>query len=220
MIVHYDGVSWSTMASGTTNALYDIYGTSSPVATLLQSFSIEPRSSEIVVRWSLAECDETTAFRVTRLSPGSASPPRVDERPTLERDDLSFSYTDRDVEAGAAYAYRVEYSSGESWRILFETEAVSIPGAPFAMNSNYPNPFNPSTTIEFSTAERGAVVLRVFDVTGKLVRNLLNADLPAGHHSVRWDGLDDRGRPVASGTYLGRLEAGKASASIKLLLVR
>lgn len=220
-IVHYDGAAWSIMESGTTKGLNHVIGTpAAPIATLLQSFSVEPRASEVVVRWSLSECDEGTAFRVTRLDAAGAALPAVDGRPLLERDGLSFEYVDRGVEPGATYAYRVEYSSGGDWRFLFETEAVAIPGAPFALRPGYPNPFNPSTTIEFTLAGSGPATLRVFDVSGKLVRNLLNADVPAGHHSVRWDGLDDRGRPVASGTYFGRLEAGKASASIKLLLVR
>ena len=82
-------------------------------------------------------------------------------------------------------------------------------GAPaeYALLQNHPNPFNPATTISCELPEPGYVALNVYDVTGQLVRRLVNGQVNAGHHAVEWDGRDNRGRPVASGVYLCRLVA-------------
>ena len=77
----------------------------------------------------------------------------------------------------------------------------------FALEQNRPNPFNPSTLIEFSVPTTGPVQLKIFDVRGRLVRTLLNRSYESGTWSVTWDGRDDGGRSVASGTYLYELRA-------------
>jgi hypothetical protein len=79
----------------------------------------------------------------------------------------------------------------------------AAPTAP-ALHQNTPNPFNPATTIAYDVPARGHVALRVYDVSGKLVRTLVDGDRPAGTHAVPWNGMDDAGRRVASGVYLYR----------------
>ncbi len=73
---------------------------------------------------------------------------------------------------------------------------------------NYPNPFNPVTKIQFVVNRDSQVSLRVFDVQGRAVRTLLNSYLAAGSRVVGWDGRDDAGRSLASGTYFLRLQGG------------
>ena len=90
----------------------------------------------------------------------------------------------------------------------------------FELHRNYPNPFNPRTTIAFDLPHASLITLQVYDVTGKKVRTLLSRQLPAGHHQVVWDGTNDAGQPVASGVYFYRLNAGNFSAVRKMLLVR
>lgn len=86
---------------------------------------------------------------------------------------------------------------------------------------NTPNPFNPSTTISFELTSAATAVLEVFDVNGRLVRRLINQDLPAGAHSARWNGVDGQGRSVASGVYFYRLVVdGRAVATRKMALLK
>ena len=85
---------------------------------------------------------------------------------------------------------------------------------------NVPNPFNPTTTLRFDLSMADGVRLEVYDVAGRLVRTLVNADLPAGTHSAVWDGKDVRGAGAASGSYVARLSAGGKTASIRMLHVR
>lgn len=83
-----------------------------------------------------------------------------------------------------------------------------------------PNPFNPRTTVRFDLAVGGAARLTVFDVCGHRVRTLLSETLAAGSHEAVWDGRDDSGRDVGSGTYLARLESRGLVAVARMGLVR
>ena len=88
------------------------------------------------------------------------------------------------------------------------------------ITSNYPNPFNPETTIRFDLARGGRTVLTVHDVRGRLVATLIDEDLPSGVHHVRWDGANDEGRSVASGIYFCRLAGDGGDSSTKLVLLK
>ncbi len=83
-----------------------------------------------------------------------------------------------------------------------------------------PNPFNPHTTIIFEVAEPGLVRLRVHDLRGAVVASLVDAVLPRGRHSVPWQGVDDRGRLVASGTYLVSIQTSGGLLTRKILVAR
>ena len=84
-----------------------------------------------------------------------------------------------------------------------------------------PNPFNPQTTIRFELGRAARVKLRVFSVAGTLVRTLADRSFPAGQQRIQWDGLDDRGHAVASGTYFLSLDAdGTFAEARKVILLR
>ncbi len=85
---------------------------------------------------------------------------------------------------------------------------------------NFPNPFNPTTTIPFTLGKGAFVRLVIYDVTGRLVRTLLEEKRSAGDHRVLWDGRDDGSHMLPSGVYLARLEAEGFVASRKLLLLK
>jgi hypothetical protein len=90
----------------------------------------------------------------------------------------------------------------------------------FALLPNYPNPFNPSTTIRFQVPSHTHVALRVYDVSGALVRTLVNESKAPGAYALEWDGRDDRGTTVSSGVYFYRLVAGEFSDVRKMTLVK
>jgi len=81
-----------------------------------------------------------------------------------------------------------------------------------------PNPFSPSTTIQYSIAKTGFVGITVFDVAGRAVRTLVNGSIPAGFHSVVWDGRDDHGASVASGIYFCKFQAAGAKGQVRKLI--
>lgn len=90
----------------------------------------------------------------------------------------------------------------------------------FALDQNHPNPFNPVTTIAFSLPHSSDVRLIVFNALGQQIRSLYTGVLTAGRHEFQWDSRDNAGRPVSSGVYLYRLDAGEFSQSRKMLLLK
>ncbi len=85
---------------------------------------------------------------------------------------------------------------------------------------NHPNPFNNETLIRFSLPGQEYLTLQIFNINGRLVRDLVNNNLPAGQHSVRWDGKDNSGLLVASGTYLYQLKSSGKQLTKKLMLIK
>ena len=111
------------------------------------------------------------------------------------------------------------------YQLIFEAASTPVPGdgtlpTVTAVREISPNPFNPSTRIAFDLARSGRVQLEVFDVRGRAVRRLLAEELPAGRHEVVWDGRDDSGSGVASGTYVARLSAPGVTTARKMQLVK
>ncbi len=89
------------------------------------------------------------------------------------------------------------------------------------LNPCYPNPFNPSTTISFELSKQTTVSLRVFDLSGRIIKELLGDDvLDEGMHQTVWNGTDESGRRVASGTYLYRLETGEGGNTRRMVLLK
>ena len=101
-------------------------------------------------------------------------------------------------------------------KVASSAESVEIP-TEFRLHDNYPNPFNPSTKIEYDVPLRSHVQLAVYDILGQLVRTLINSDHSNGHYSVAWDGTNELGRQVATGMYIYRLEAADGSGSATVL---
>jgi hypothetical protein len=112
-------------------------------------------------------------------------------------------------------------ATGELWRRFHSHISTSVPGsvreAPstFRLYDNYPNPFNPSTTIEFTLPHAGFATLKVYNILGEEVATLIAKEHPAGTFKTAWDASR-----VSSGTYLYRLTAGNLVQTKRMLLVR
>jgi hypothetical protein len=85
----------------------------------------------------------------------------------------------------------------------------------FNLEQNYPNPFNPSTTIKYTLGERSAVTLKVYDVLGNEVANLVNTTQEAGQHSINFNASS-----LASGLYIYTLNTGNFTSSKKMMLLK
>ena len=88
------------------------------------------------------------------------------------------------------------------------------------LEKNYPNPFNPTTQIDYSVKREGRVTLRIYNVQGQLVRTLTDHSHGPGHYTVTWDGTDQRNRPSASGVYIYRLSTDNSAQSARMILLR
>ncbi len=149
----------------------------------------------------------------------------------LSSDIPTTSYTVRGRENGIYYYLARAKDAQNQWSsfsepkqvIVARTQAVdnetAIPGD-FSLNQNYPNPFNSHTMISFSLASPARVELAIFDISGRLVRNLFTGKLGHGNHQFIWDGKNNDYRDVASGTYLYRLISEDKSIAKKMVYLR
>ena len=100
-----------------------------------------------------------------------------------------------------------------------EPENTGIPSK-FRLNQNYPNPFNPSTRISYQIDKTENVKLLIFDINGRLVKELINKEEYVGKYTITWNGKNNSGEKVASGIYFCTLIAGDKQKSIKLNLLK
>jgi Zn-dependent metalloprotease len=152
------------------------------------------------------------------------------ERPTFSPDDAKLCLSSPKLKALLFYDAASEQLSIAPFQVALynprwfiqggkvpsSVESVEIPTA-FRLHDNYPNPFNPSTKIEYEVPLRSHVQLAVYDILGRLVRTLVNSDHSNGRYSVAWDGTNETGHQVASGMYIYRLEAGDRSGNATVL---
>ena len=90
----------------------------------------------------------------------------------------------------------------------------------FALQQNSPNPFNPSTEISFALPKSARVKLSVYTITGEQIAVLVDQEMAAGNYTVTWNGESLAGRPVSSGLYLYRIEAGDFVSVRKMVMLK
>ena len=111
-----------------------------------------------------------------------------------------------------------ELSEEVPYTFLAIVGANGIPEA-YALRANYPNPFNPSTTIVYELPEAAPVTLLIYDLTGKQIRTLVSEVRSAGYHQAVWDGTDSKGAPAATGVYFYRIVAGDTFAKTRKMVL-
>lgn len=122
------------------------------------------------------------------------------------------------------YTTSLETNSKDVWLLKFGAETsidneLSLKQQRFNLY-NYPNPFNPETTISFSIPKYSKVELSIYNTKGQKVKTLANENLQSGYHEVIWKGKDENGKPVSSGIYFYKMETDKFSEVKKALLLK
>ncbi|HWA06684.1 MAG TPA: FlgD immunoglobulin-like domain containing protein, partial [Ignavibacteria bacterium] len=112
----------------------------------------------------------------------------------------------------------IKYSHSNDDRLL-KSKTNTIPSK-YSLAQNFPNPFNPSTLINYSIRENGSVKLEVYNVLGEKIKTLINEYQNSGHKSVVWDGTNDNGYKVASGLYIYKFVAGNYTNIKKMILIK
>ncbi len=88
------------------------------------------------------------------------------------------------------------------------------------LKGNYPNPFNPSTTISFSLQETDNVSITIFNLKGQKIKTFKKENLPAGNHQIEWNGLDENGHKTASGIFFYHLKTKNYSSIKKMVMLK
>ncbi len=123
------------------------------------------------------------------------------------------------IRAYATNTQGTAYGDTLSFTTLQTAIAEEMPNE-FALAPNYPNPFNPVTTIRYALPEAARVKLVVYDIAGRAVRTLIDSEEAAGYRSIVWDGRNDAGRQLGSGMYIYRLTAGSFADTKKMVLLK
>jgi hypothetical protein len=141
---------------------------------------------------------------------------------------LTFSDTSVPITGGTfTYSVYAEYHEGTS---IAATTEISLPSLSekdtvegftnHTLLGNYPNPFNPETSIKFALVKEDFVTIEIYNIKGEKVKTLLNSYKNTGVHNVIWNGTNDNGNTVSSGIYFYRLRAGELNETKKMLLMK
>ena len=111
------------------------------------------------------------------------------------------------------------YEIGSCYSGQLDIEVKNIPND-FSLKQNYPNPFNPSTRIQYSLPKDTYVSIDIFDVSGKIVKSLVNSFQRAGVKNIMWEGNNDFGQTLSAGMYILVFNCDEYYASKKMLLLK
>ncbi len=135
-----------------------------------------------------------------------------------------------DAYAGQTIRVAIQCVSNDAFMFMLDNFKVTAPNGTGNNNNvnvvttellgNYPNPFNPETTLSYNLREAGLVTLDIFNIKGQKVKSLVNANQTQGNHTVVWNGKDDNNRSVASGVYFYKMRNGKYSSTKKMILMK
>ena len=123
--------------------------------------------------------------------------------------------------AGFVYYYKLEDISISGVKTVHGPvmAELSLPNT-FSLEQNYPNPFNPETTIKFQLPKNIHVYIGIFNVLGQEIKTLVDEDMGAGFHSMKWNGTNNNGERMTSGIYYYRIKAGDFTALKKMILLK
>ncbi len=207
----------STGLENTGVAYYQTLVTDDVIPVELTSFTFNVSGSTVNLNWQTASETNNRGFEIQRKTSGEFSTISFKEGYGTTAQNHAYSFKDEGLSQGT-YTYRLKQidfdgSFNYSNNLIVKIEKP-LPNS-FSLNQNYPNPFNPTTTINFTLANKSHVSLKVYDLLGKQVAELVNAEKPAGEYNVQFNATN-----LPSGIYAYRLEAGNFVSVKKMILMK
>ena len=204
-----------------------------PLSVELTNFHAYPLDNNVCLKWTTESELNNLGFIIER----STSDEPFREIASYINDDRlrgygnccysnSYCYVDKDIQRGCTYWYKlidVDYSG-----IQTEHEPISIklndyPNQ-FTLDQNYPNPFNPTTSINFTIPEIDQESVKInfsiYTIQGEIVRTLYKGKISSGDHTLNWDGKNDSGFDLPSGTYIYRIESNSFINARKMIKLK
>jgi len=206
-----------------------------PLPVTLTSFTATPLANAVgvMLTWrTLSEVNNygfTVQRRVTGTTEFAAVKDAFSPGAGTTVEPCSYWFIDKTLPAPGTYEYRLMQQdlNGTIWyspvisvpSAVTGVEEAGIPIDP-SLVRNYPNPFNPGTIIHYGVAERSQVTVAIYTILGQKVRTLVNDVQDTGRYSATWDGRDDAGQALTSGTFICRVTSATGTGTVKMLLVR
>ena len=193
----------------------------------LSYFNATISDNKVKLSWRTETEENNVGFEVQRCRDGSADGQQSWQAIAFIRGHGTtqaaheYEFVDDSADAYGTYFYRLKQIDADgSFRYSQPVSVQLTVPASFGSSQNYPNPFNPETTIRFTLPQAGRVTLKIYDLSGREVTTLINAEKPAGTHTITWNSRDQLGRAVASGVYIYRLQFKDQIQSGKMVLMR
>jgi len=222
--VSYDGTTYETPSA--TYVFHTPAGTS-PVVPIVGSpvDGVVVNENNTILSWYIPVQSESQLSYTVEVSD---NPNFANSSFYNNLDELQFETTNL---APGEYYWRVKSSNGTEESIyssigkfnvdgIVEVDDNEIQPIVYSLEQNYPNPFNPTTTIKFSLPESHLVSIKIYNMLGQEVRTLVNEQRNEGNHSIIWNGKDNSGNQLASGTYIYRIKAGDFTSTKKMILLK
>ena len=196
----------------------------------LAFFNAGTYKGQMVLKWATESETENQGFRIDRRKSSTEDWELIADHtkdPKLEGQGNStsrtdYSYYDKTAKPGVKYDYRltdIPYTSAYQPNSIV-LEDIQLRIEKFMLHKNFPNPFNPATTIGYELPKNSDVQIKIIDVNGREVQSWTHQDQDEGYHEMVWAGVDHAGKPVSAGLYLLTVQAGKNFQSRKLLLLK
>ena len=195
------------------------------VAVELANFTGKYSGDHVALSWTTASEKNNAGFRVERTEKGLNAWATINDDAFVAghgttADVHHYAMDDRDVKQGTTYQYRLKQSDNDGTVNRSNIVEVTTPPADYMLTQNYPNPFAGSTKIAFSTPTTGYVTVRVYDMLGKEIKTLVAGSVSAESNVVEWDGTNNDGAQVSSGSYVYKMEANGRTITRNLSLAR
>ncbi|MDR3609030.1 MAG: T9SS type A sorting domain-containing protein [Ignavibacteriaceae bacterium] len=181
----------------------------------LTAFTAASNDRNVTLSWSTATEINNKGFEVEKSVNNSWQSIGFIEGQGSTTERHSYSFVDKNLSAGT-YSYRlkqIDFSGKITYSEIVKSDVLNPAG--YVLSQNYPNPFNPSTTIHFNLAERGNVSLKVYDIIGNEVAELVNSEKEAGNYDVNFDASK-----LSSGVYFYELRSAGFTQSKKMMLMK
>ncbi|MBN1542820.1 DUF11 domain-containing protein [candidate division KSB1 bacterium] len=192
----------------------------------LSSFSASWEQNAVILHWTTESETENMGFDLYRAETAEGEYIRLNDRMISgagnSQVSQSYSYLDnKELVAGKTYFYKladISFNGEVNYSQSISLQASSPKS--YLLEQNYPNPFNLETRIKFALKDPGYVELDIYNTNGQHVRSLVTASLEAGSHTITWDGRDQDGNVVPTGTYLYSLRINNFEKMQKMILLK
>jgi len=188
----------------------------------LTSFTGSVQEDGVLLNWTTATELNNQGFEIERSSVaqgwtkigyvpgfGTTTEPRA------------YSYMDNNVSDGKYYYRLKQIDFNGAFEYSEEIEVlVDLTPQSFELSQNFPNPFNPTTTIQFQVPEASDVSIVIYDMLGQEVKALFSENVQAGNYSVEWNGVNNAGLKMSSGSYIYRMTAGNFIETKEMILLK
>ncbi len=191
----------------------------------LSSFEVESVDGLVELKWVTASETNNAGFYIEYSDSEEGPFTRLNSEMIsglgTDNNGRDYAFTDEFGEVGEKRYYRlvdVDYNGNMMTHDVVST-TVTAPKE-YALEQNFPNPFNPETTIKYKVKEAGTVNISIYNMAGQLVRTLVNRQMKPGSYDLVWDAKDNNGQHVSSGTYFYRMQANNFSKVQRMQLLR